>query len=716
MPDLDDPILASRPRPGKNASGMLRRRAAAMLIAIGALTGIGSATAQQPTPAVEPSRAAALPAPGASLTPVAGDDTIVEAREALRRGDRARLAALRSAAQQAGHPLTQWVEYWELFNRLGEAQAPEVEAFYARWPGSYVEDRLRNDWLLVLGKRRDWATLARDFPRFRMNDDREVTCYWLLTQHLAGRSVRAEARSAWFAQRDADDGCQLMAQTMLGASELTADDAWQEARISAEFNRPRAARAAAALVAPAAGAAVGEIFTDPAKWLARAPADAGGATAELVVIALMRMAATDPDTAAAQLESRWQRRLAPDRAALAWAAIGKQAALKLQPQSAAHFRRAWALQDKAGTPVQWTDDTLAWQVRAALRSGPAVVEAERWELIERAIDAMSETERADAAWTYWKARALQGRARPGSEGDAQRAQARQLMQSIAVQMNFYGKLATEDLGARVQVPPTPAALTDPERLGARGTPGLARALHLIALGLRNEGVREWNFTLRGMGDRQLLAAAQWACEREVWDRCINTSDRTRAEVDMAQRFPTPFRTEVLAKAREIGVDPAYMYGLIRQESRFIMDARSHVGASGLMQIMPATARWTAKKIGLDGFRPEMITERDVNLRLGASYLKLVLDDFGGSQAMAAAAYNAGPSRPRRWRDGALLEPAAWAESIPFTETRDYVKKVLSNAVYYGALLGAPTPSLKARLGGPIGPRDAAAPAPDREIP
>ena len=184
---------------------------------------------------------------------------------------------------------------------------------------------------------------------------------------------------------------------------------------------------------------------------------------------------------------------------------------------------------------------------------------------------------------------------------------------------------------------------------------------------------------------------------------------------MAQRFPMPFRNEVVAQAREIGLDPAYVYGLIRQESRFIMDARSHVGASGLMQIMPATARWTAKQIGID-YKPDMITDRDINLRLGTAYLKLVLDDFGGSQALAAAAYNAGPGRPRRWREGPPLEPAVWAENIPFNETRDYVKKVLSNAVYYAALLGGQPPSLKARLGPPIGPRDPRAPAPDKDLP
>jgi soluble lytic murein transglycosylase len=137
----------------------------------------------------------------------------------------------------------------------------------------------------------------------------------------------------------------------------------------------------------------------------------------------------------------------------------------------------------------------------------------------------------------------------------------------------------------------------------------------MSLGLRSEGDREWNFTVRGMNDRQLLAAAQWACDLEAWKTCINTSDRTKVEVDLTQRFPMPFRKDVTAQARETGVDPAYVYGLIRQESRFIMDARSSVGASGLMQLMPATARWTAKHINLP-YSHKLITDRDTNLKLG----------------------------------------------------------------------------------------------------
>jgi soluble lytic murein transglycosylase len=212
-----------------------------------------------------------------------------------------------------------------------------------------------------------------------------------------------------------------------------------------------------------------------------------------------------------------------------------------------------------------------------------------------------------------------------------------------------------------------------------------------------------------MGDRSLMAAADLACSVEVWDRCINSSERTKSFIDLEQRYPMPFKAAVLARAKQINLDPAYVYGLIRQESRFIMDARSGVGASGLMQVMPATAKWTAKKIGLLDFRPAQITDRDTNIAIGTGYLKLVLDSFNGSMPMAAAAYNAGPSRPRSWRGqtgSPTMEAAIWAENVPFNETRDYVKKVLANTTNYAALITGQPQSLKARLG-MVGPLDAA---------
>jgi len=641
------------------------------------------------------------------------DTLVVEARQAWQKKDRSRLAELRDTLVNARHPLGAWADYWALNARLGEATPDQVAEFYARWPGSYVEDRLRNDWLLELGRRSDWDNLAADFPRFRMNDDREVTCYVRLAEHRAGQAVRETALDAWLAQRDADDGCQLLATRLVEARVFGHDEIWRKVRSTVEAGRTRAARAAAQLLEPAVAGAAAEAIEQPVRFLARRNGAQSRHDRELTAVALARWAASDTDTAAEALK-RWQRVLPPDLAAWATAQLARQQALKLLPEAAASYRDAWALADRVAAGARqapWAGDTLGWSVRAALRSN----HPQRWGLVLQAIDAMAEGEQRDNAWAYWQARAWRETAADGLAGDAQRERAAAQMATLAATpLDFYAKLAAEDLGRALTLPTAAAPPTPAEREAAVKHPGLSRALQLIALGLRSEGVREWNFSLRGMADRELLAAAALACEREVWDRCINTSDRTRSEFALEQRYPMPFKPQVLAQAREIGLDPAYVYGLIRQESRFILDARSHVGASGLMQLMPATARWTAKKIGL-AYTPDAITDREVNLKLGTSYLKLVLDDFAGSQALAAAAYNAGPNRPRRWREGANVEAAIWAENIPFSETRDYVKKVLSNAVVYGALLGNERVSLKARLGERIGPAPAEAVA-NKELP
>ena len=646
---------------------------------------------------------------GASLLGIApaacaqnNDTNVTDAREAFRKKDRARLTSTRAVALAAKHPLAMWPDYWELTNRIGEVQQAEVNEFAARWPGTYVEDRFRNDWLLELGKRRDWVNFAAEFPRFRMNDDREVTCYALLVDHLGGKNVRDAALATWLAQRDADDGCALLAATLFDAKQFTIADVWRKARFAIDAGRPRAARQAAVLISVAAGGAVTELAENPARYLTRSASAVSRTNAELTLLALMRMASNDPEAASGQLSERWDRALPNDLAAWAWASVAKQSAMKLQPEAADHYQRAALSAAKAGRELDWPDDTLAWKVRAALRADNGKA---RWQQVMQAINAMGAAEQRDAAWVYWKARAMLAIAGDSQDTESMRGMGRELLSGISNQVNFYAAMAAEHLGQAVFMPPKPEPLTPEERVAALQKPGLVRGLQLINLGLRSEGEREWNFTLRGMNDRELLAAAQLACDREVYKSCINTSDRTRDEIDMAQRFPTPYLKEVTTHAREIGVDAAYVYGLIRQESRFIMDARSGVGASGLMQLMPATARWTAKKIGLP-YTPDLITDRDTNIKLGTSYLKLVLDDFGGSQAMAAAAYNAGPGRPRKWRDGPALETAVWAENIPFPETRDYVKKVLSNGSYYAALMSGQAPSLKARLGLGVAPAGA----------
>ncbi|AEG91824.1 lytic transglycosylase domain-containing protein [Ramlibacter tataouinensis] len=655
--------------------------------------------------------AAVLAGPGQAqhvLPPGRGDDALLEMAKAFERNDRARLAQL--LPEVHGHALEPWAAYWELRARLETATPQEVQEFLTRYAGTYQEDRLRNDWLLQLGLRRDWATFAQEYPRFRMNDDPQVRCYALAVQQQregASPALAEEVRRLWFAQRDPEDACTLAARGLVGEvgrGRLAEADVWRKARLATEHNRPQAAAAAVEMVEPEALSGLKELNASPTKFLTSRVFAASRTRKELVVLALIRLASSDSEKAAAQLENKWGPMLSPEERNWVWGAIGKQAATRLEPEAAGYYARVSRDSDLS-------DDMLAWKVRAALRTagGP------QWKSILAATDAMSEELRREPAWTYWRARALMG-----VGGDDRREESRRLLAALASPRGFYEQLALEELGHRIVLPARPAPLTDEEREAARLNPGLARGLQAIALGLRPEGVREWNYTTNlhrpgGMNDRELLAAAQLACDSQVWDRCINTSERTKVEFDVQQRFPTPHQASVVRRSQDIGLDPAYVYGLIRQESRFVTDARSHVGASGLMQVMPGTARWTARRIGLQGFKVDQLNDRETNIAIGTGYLKLVLDDFGGSMPLAAAAYNAGPSRPRAWRNGPVMDAAAWAENVPFGETRDYVKKVLANTTAYAALLTGQPQSLKARLGS-VGPRDASLPEPSADLP
>jgi soluble lytic murein transglycosylase len=630
-----------------------------------------------------------------------GDDAILEMHQAQKKGDKNRLSAL--LPQTRGHVLEPLAAYWEMRARLDVAPESEIRAFLSAYAGSYYEDRLRNDWLLQLGRNREWAAFTAEYPRYRMKDDREVRCYALATEAMNSKAnVAEEAKRLWYALRESDDGCTYVAEHLHSGKQINGLDLWRKARLAMDANRPRPAQAAVDIEAPRLSEQVALIHADPAKYLDKRIIAITRNRKELAVLALIRLAANQPDKAAELLDKRWAIQLSQEERNWTWAVIGKQAAQKLQDNASSYFARVEKDSDL-------NDDLLGWKVRAALRQG-------QWRQVLTATQAMSPESQRDPAWVYWRARALMATA----QDNATKAEAQGLLRSIASVRGFYEQLALEELGQAITLPERPLALTPQEKAAALMNPGLQRALHAIAIGLRPEGNREWNYstnlhTAGGMNDRELLAAADLACQRQVWDRCINTSDRTKEAFDFEQRFPMPLREIVVRRASEIQLDPAFVYGLIRQESRFIMDARSHVGASGLMQVMPATAKWTAKKIGMTGFTPDQITDREVNVAIGTGYLKLVLDDFEGSMPLATAAYNAGPGRSRTWRNGPVLEAAIWAENIPFQETRDYVKKVLSNTTNYAAILTRKPQSLKTRLGA-IGPRNSPLPDASQDLP
>ncbi len=632
------------------------------------------------------------------------DQAVLDMAQAFKLGDRKQLTQL--LPQAKGSLLEPWAAYWEMALRLDQADKAEIESVLARYAGSYQEDRLRAEWLLQLGRNRDWATFRAQLPLYRMADDRSIQCYALWSEYLSsGADVGKQLQALWLAQREPDEACADAAQELIKARNMPAQAAWLRARLGMENDRLKVTTQAVATLDTKWVKTIAAIYQSPARYLNDKVTALRPQTREFVSLALIRLAYLEPQEAALEVDKlRWRAQLTAEERSWIWGVIGKRAAQKSQDNALSYYQK--------GRLDHMHEDQVLWALRAALRAG-------QWAQVEAAFAALPPAMRSDPAWVYWHARAVLAQ----KPGEATRAQALASLQSIANTRGFYEQLALEELGQRSVLPAKPVPPTLEEKEAARKNPGLQRALHAIALGLRSEGVREWNYSISlhtqgGMDDRSLLAAAELACQAEVWDRCINTSERSKALIDMEQRFPMPFKAAVLARAQSIGLEPAYVYGLIRQESRFLMDARSVVGASGLMQVMPATARWTAKKIGMNDFTPAKLTDRDTNIAIGTGYLKLVLDSFQGSMPLAAAAYNAGPSRARTWRGASgapVLEAAIWAENIPFNETRDYVKKVLSNTTLYAAMISGQPQSIRARLGS-VGPLDASAPETGLDLP
>lgn len=606
---------------------------------------------------------------------VPGDEQFLAVRDAFRLGNRPQLEAL--SGQLKGHVLADYGEYYLLRNNLDKQNPDDVLAFIEKQTGNYLGERLRADWMRVLAKKADWNGVNQHFAQLKA-PDQESKCLGIQARfNLQEPSALAEGEILWTSLTPVPEECQPLMAMM--ANRVTTDQLWTRVRLLFEVNRVAEARQLLRTLPPAQqpdSKQLDLVIDKTSPWLARLPSGwaSDRTRREMVALAIQRLARSDPGFAAQQLE-RWSGNLKDQERQWAWGQIGLHAARKHMPEASDWY----ALSNQA----LLTPEAAEWQVRAALRM-------ENWKGVRAAIEAMPLDLREKPEWVYWLGRSYKAE---GKKNEADR-----LFQGIAGLPNFYGNLAGEEFGNPVTMPARTQATTSAERTAAESHPGLKRALALFRLDFRTEAIREWNWTIRTMNDRELLAAADLARRQQVYDRAINTADRTRMEHDYTLRFLAPYSDEVRPAARKQDLDDAWVYGLMRQESRFISNAKSSAGASGLMQLMPATAKWVAKKIGVKDYDHRRVNDTSTNLLLGTSYMRMVMEDLDNHPVLASAAYNAGPGRAKRWRAERPLEGAIYAETIPFSETRDYVKKVMSNAAYYSVLFNGQPASLRARLG------------------
>jgi soluble lytic murein transglycosylase len=606
----------------------------------------------------------------------AQDEAVLGAYAAFRAGDPDKLARHASALQ--GHTLEPWADYWRLRLRIEDAKADDVQRFLARHAGTYLADLLRGDWLRELGRRGEWLAFERSLGPLAQ-DDLEIRCYaWSARLARADGEAAVEARAAWLEPRELPDGCVALTEKLLKIGAIGEASIWERVRLLLANGQVSAARRALGYL-PAKEQPDERLLTQaavaPQKLVAQPPKNLEPrGTREVMLFALSRLGRNDARSAAAALEGALGAQLPVEDRDVLWARIANWAAMDHLPEALDWYARA------GKAPL--TDEQLAWKARAALRAG-------QWQTVRDAIEPMSMLARQDPAWTYWYGRAL------AAQGDMEDAQA--YYQRIAGRPYYYSILATEELGAQVSVPRPFHAATEEEVDAARRHPELSRALELFRLGLRPEATKEWMFAVRGMQDRELLAAAELARRAAVYDRAIGTAIRTEQVHDYRMRYLAPFREVFTTYAGAYDLEEAWVLGVVRQESRFIVDARSGAGAAGLMQLLPHTARWVAQKTGYRGYSAKRVADVETNIALGTRYLKFVLDGTG-HPVLASTAYNAGPNRARRWVPPRPMEAAVFIESIPFNETRDYVRSVMANAVYYALLLEGRSTSLKARIG------------------
>ena len=620
-------------------------------------------------------------AAGAERAAAQADRDFFAARDAFRAGDAAKLDRLAPLLET--YPLGVYVRYWQLKVRLDDPTlAPEsVRRFLTEQGDTLLAPRLRNDWLKALGRRGAWDLFVQEYPQ-AVDEDTELLCYSLQNRLPIQRAeALAEAKPLWFTSGETPNSCEPLFEALINRSSLSDRDVWTRFEMAAESGNFGLAQRINARLPAGHSIAPNDLERanqEPEKLLARS--EFKGATVagrELALFALHRAIAKTGRDSLAPVMDAWRRariHLPPGTAHSGNAAIAFATARRLMPEATTWYRDAGS--------ARLSDLQLAWKARAALRE-------QAWDDVLAAIAAMGRQQQQDGAWQYWKARGLIARGQP--------AEARVILEPLAKEVSFYGLLAAGELGLPVSavndpVVPTPAELADIDSL-----PSVQRMLKFYALDLRPEAVREWISTIRKFDDRERLIAAQYVASKGLFDRAINTADTTVARHDFALRYMTPYREPLSEAAQQIGLDQSLVFGIVRQESRFRADAVSSAGAVGLMQLMPPTAKWVAKQLGKVDYRPSQIGDVALNAKFGTYYFKYWLDRFDNLPLLAIAGYNAGPGRAQQWRAAKPIEGAIYAETIPFNETRDYVKKVLANAVLYGKQLGVPGPTLKERL-------------------
>lgn len=588
------------------------------------------------------------------------------ALKALERGDSS--IYQRYASNLRGYPLRPYLDYQQLTNRLPAANDAEVEAFLLEHGDLPQISWLKLRWLRALAERGQWPLFLKYYsPKLNFT---ELDClhaeYLIKTAPAEGR---AKAEQLWAIGKSQPNACDPLFDTAKARGWLTDALIWQRLRLAADNGQfGLATYLSKQLNNPAEGERLVDLAQNPRK-LAKPSGLKSTREADAVGLGLRRLARQDPELALSLL-NRYEGSLPfsrEEKTAIA-RSIGLTFAKRFDSRGLEVMNRF---------DPQLKDNTVSeWRARLLMRHG-------RWAELNQLLRQFPADLAKQPRWRYWYARSLQS-------GNPQHAEALLKLGELAKERDFYGFLAADLVEKPYHLNHKPYPLKPQVIQRVRNSAGIRRAMEFHARGEIINGRREWYHISNLFDKEELIAQARLGYELEWYFPAIRAISTAQYWDDLEVRFPMPYRTSFVNAARQHNLHPSWVVAITRQESAFMNDARSGVGAMGLMQLMPATAKETARRYNIALGNVQNAYLPETNIKLGSAYLHQVLNQFKGNRVLASAAYNAGPGRVRQWLRGAeKLSFDVWVENIPFDETRQYVQNVLTYSVIYGDKLGAP---------------------------
>ena len=588
-----------------------------------------------------------------------------------------------SSAALAGYPLYPYLEAADLEYRLkrGNVQDDRLAALFTRYPDLGAAASLRNRWLKDLARRGEWKRVAEFY---QPSDDAELRCLHSRALIRTGRGADAivNIKQIWLAPKSLPNACDPVFDWLEDRGQLTS--ALIQSRLSLAMTAGET-RLVQWLAKQLSGNARRnaelwvKIRKDPFDELEELIEDPEpGVSAEVIALGLRHAARKDTLRAAKLYDglARLYLKTAEDRDH-ALGLLGLEMALDREPAALAVYSRLTRNPAHA--------DAREWRLRTAIYHSA-------WHKARDWIVQLPDHERDEQRWRYWL-----GRSYEGLPGEHNAQQSRALYMALAVERGYYPYLAADRLkqpyALRHQAVPADPAL----RSRLEYQPAAVRAREFFALGLEPQARNEWRGFTRGQSALELRQSAVIIQGWGWHPQAIMTLAQSGYWDDLHLRYPLLYKDEALGAARKSAVDSGWVYGIMRAESLFIPDARSHANALGLMQLLPSTGRQVARRLGMAYAGNQTLLNPAANLRLGAEYLRQMRDRFGGNIAMATAAYNAGPHRVKHWLPRNRLPADIWVENIPFNETRTYVQRVMEHAVAFDWRLGHEITPLSKRM-------------------